>query len=92
MTCLYDAKTALPVDPQGKSPMQPVCTKRLRVGHERLIVGVKADDLDAVRKALDDIGPLLACQFRNDGLPCAQACCRATDVFCTKFQELALRK
>ena len=91
MICLYDTKFALPVNELGKSPMQPVCAKRLRAGRERLIAGAKADDLEAVRKALDEIGPLLACQFRNDGLPCAHACERATEAVSTEFQELALR-
>ncbi|MEK7244769.1 MAG: hypothetical protein AAB223_01975 [Pseudomonadota bacterium] len=61
------------------------------MGHGRLIAGVKADDLEAVRKALDAIAPLLACQFRNDGLPCAHACERATDAVSAEFQGLALR-
>ena len=89
--CLYDAKTALPANERGRSPMQPVCLKRLRIAHDRLIAGVKADDIDAVRKALDDFGPLMACQFRNAGLPCAQACNRATDSVSAEFQELAQR-
>jgi hypothetical protein len=71
--------------------MQPVCLKRLRIAHGRLIAGVKADDIETVRKALDEFGPLLACQFRNAGLPCAQACNRSTDAVSAEFQELALR-
>ena len=91
MNCLYDAKSALPVNERGRSPMQPVCANRLRVGRQRLIAGANADDIEAVRKALDAIGPLLACQFRNDGLPCAHACERSTDAVTAEFQELALR-
>jgi hypothetical protein len=91
MISLYDSATALPVNKQGKSPMQPVCLRRLQAGHRRLIAAVKGHDLEAVRKALDEIGPLLACQFRNDGLPCAQACHRATDAVSAEFQGLALR-
>ena len=91
MNCLYDPKSALPINERGRSPMQPVCANRLRVGHGRLIAGAKADDIEAVRTALDAIGPLLACQFRNDGLPCAHACERATDAVTAEFQELALR-
>ena len=91
MNCLYDAKSALPINERGKSPMQPVCANRLRVGHGRLIAGAKADDIDAVRAALDAIGPLLACQFRNDALPCAHACERATDTVTAEFQDLAPR-
>ena len=91
VNCLYDPKSALPINERGRSPMQPVCANRLRVGHGRLIAGAKADDIEAVRTALDAIGPLLACQFRNDGLPCAHACERATDAVTAEFQELALR-
>ena len=88
---LYHLETALPVNELGKSPMQPVCKKRLQAGGARLIEGVSADDLDAVSRSLAEIEPLLACQFRNAMLPCAHACEYAANDVIVEFQYLAKR-
>jgi hypothetical protein len=90
-TCLFDPAAALPTDSNGKSPMQPVCARRLRIGYERLMGGARADDVQATSKALDDIAPLLACQYRNDGLPCAFSCINEAERVTTEFQEVVLR-
>ena len=92
MSSMYDPRSALPVNARGKSPMQPVCANRLNVGHKRLIEAAKADDVAAATLALDGIAPLLACQFRNGALPCAQACDLATDTLGIAFQEAVLKK
>lgn len=91
MICLFDPAAALPTDSSGKSPMQPVCARRLRIGHERLMGSARADDVEATGKAFDDIMPLLACQFRNDGLPCAFSCICEVERVTTEFQKIVLR-
>lgn len=91
MTCLFDPAAALPTDSSGKSPMQPVCARRLRISRDRLMGGAFADDVEATGKALDDIAPLLACQYRNDGLPCAFSCINEVEGVTTEFQEIVLR-
>ena len=88
MTCLYDPNTAPETNARGRSPMQHTCTKRLHGGRERLLHGIDAGDMKKVRIALDEIGPLLACQFRNALLPCAQACYRATNAVSLEFQDM----
>lgn len=88
---LFDPATALPTDERGKSPMQPVCARRLQKGRECLVVGARADKLEMAREALDDIfRPLLACQFHNDGLPCARACSHNVEKVFFEYQEIVL--
>ncbi len=88
MICLYDSETAPPINENGKSPMQRSCTRRLHTGREHLIEGVEANNMKQVRSALDELGPLLSCQFRNAMLPCAQSCYRATNAVSLEFQDM----
>jgi hypothetical protein len=91
MTCLYAPDAALPADARGFSPMQPVCARRLLLGEQRLLAGAVADNIDETRAALDAIVTLLACQFRNDGLPYAHACGQETDKVAYAYQRIVDR-
>ena len=76
MACLYDPRVALPIDRRGHSPMQPACAKRIDRAGALLLKGVSPTGTpELVRDAIEDLGPLFACQKHNGALPCARACC-----------------
>ena len=92
MASLFEPAAAPPTDDRGTPPMQPACARRLQIGQRCLFAGARADDLEAVSNALDDIVPLLSCQFRNDGLPCAHACCRDVEKVIVEYQVIVIRR
>lgn len=92
MNSLFDASVKLPIDPNGRSPMQPVCARRLRAGGENLVAGARRKNLESITKALDEIAPLLSCQFHNGGLPCGAACQRDVEKVLVEYQLIVLRR
>ena len=90
MTCLYDNKTVHAVNRWGRSPMQPMCERRLDLSGTWLLKGARGGNMALVRRGLEGLGSLSACHKHNLTLPCARACRGELNSLSRFFQDQEL--